>query len=163
MPRHINPDDYLLTPTGRIWSAERGKAAWESAYAALEAELQSIGSPATLYVVCGIQGAGKSTWIREEGSLLPAPAVFFDAALPAKIHRERAISIARRFGIPVTIIWLNTPLDTALARNQSRPADEQVPEETIRLVHAKLEPPALDEGVARVIEVHAHWNAPVGI
>ena len=74
----INPDDLLLTPQGRLWSAERSKAAWEQAYAALRQALSrrstegSSGQQQNLYLVCGIQGAGKSTWIKDNAQRLAA-------------------------------------------------------------------------------------------
>ncbi len=61
--RHVNPDHHLETPNGRVWSVERGKQAWESAYAELETFLRAVGAEGTLYVLCGLQGSGKTTWI----------------------------------------------------------------------------------------------------
>jgi len=97
-------------PTGRLWTDERGREAWDLAYQKLEAALQQLGSRATLYVVCGLQGAGKSTWIHEQHARLGSAAVFFDAALPSRRHRVRALEAARRVGARAVAVWIDAPL-----------------------------------------------------
>jgi signal recognition particle GTPase len=75
----INPDDFLQTPAGRVWTPERNRRAWDQAYQALGAALMALKSQATaeqrprLYIVCGIQGAGKSTWIRQNAEQFEPP------------------------------------------------------------------------------------------
>jgi predicted kinase len=150
---HVNPDHYLQTPDGRVSSAERGKQAWESAYAELESLLQEFGASGTLYVVCGLQGAGKTTWIAKNAARLGSRAVFFDAALPSRQHRRRALDLAARYSTPAVAVWINVPIEVALRRNLKRPLDEQVPEATIRHVLGLLEPPSVAEGFADVVEV----------
>jgi hypothetical protein len=39
-PRVFNPDDYLATPQGRAFTAERNAAAWEQLYADIEDALR---------------------------------------------------------------------------------------------------------------------------
>lgn len=155
---HINPDHYLQTETGRVFTTERNKIAWELAYADLHSALSSATKSASLYIVFGVQGAGKSTWIRENAPALP-DAIFFDAALPAKVHRTKAVSLAQNSGIPVVAVWIKSPLEIALLRNAARPADEQVPEVAIRSVFSMLEPPSLADGYARIIEVDSSPDA----
>lgn len=148
--KHINPDHYLETEQGRLFTPERSAAAWELAYRDLDKAL-SASSPATkLYVVVGVQAAGKSSWIQQNAAALGGDAVFFDAALPKTVHRERAIQIARSHGVPVVCIWLKADLQTALRRNTQRRADHQVPEQAIRSVFAMFEPPSEQEGFAVV-------------
>jgi hypothetical protein len=154
----INPDDFLLTPAGRLWTPERSKVAWERAYALLTQVLSRvpIDAPSVhkrdLYLVCGLQGAGKSTWIRNNGPRL-APCVFFDAALPRAIHRLPIITIARSEGATVHAVWINAPLEDALHRNSLRRKDERVPETSIRSVAAQFEPPTVAEGFVDVLAV----------
>ncbi|SFO27587.1 Predicted kinase [Variovorax sp. PDC80] len=151
--RHINPDHYLQTSTGRVFTKERQLAAWDRVYEDLEAALRRRSStPMQLYLVMGVQGSGKTTWIRRNIAALPG-AVFLDAALPAARHRARALDIARRCGVEATTVWINTPLEIALARNASRPADERVPEEAMRSVFSLLEAPTVSEGFVRVVEI----------
>ena len=153
LPNHVSPDHHLETPNGRVWSAERGKQAWESAYGELESRLRAIGANGKLYVVCGIQASGKSTWISRNVVALGSHAVFFDAALPSRKHRTRALDLASQYSIPAIAVWVNVPIEVALQRNARRCTDEQIPEETIRHVLSLLEPPSVEEGFLEVIEV----------
>jgi predicted kinase len=149
---YINPDHYLGSP--RIWSPERSKLAWEKSYADLENAFISLKDAGTLYVVCGAQGAGKSTWIRRNREkLMSNPAVVFDAALPGRRHRERAITMAKNYGLAPKAIWINTPLEIALVWNRQRALDEQVPDETLRTVFENFEPPVIEEGFLEVSEI----------
>jgi predicted kinase len=146
----INPDHYLQTPSGRVWTPERNTVAWEQAYVQLTSAL--AGAPRTLYLVCGLQGAGKSSWIEVNMSRL-APCVFFDAALPRAVHRLPAITIARSTGARARCVWMDTPLEIALKRNAERREDERVPESSIRSVAAQFEPPSVSEGFIEVVRV----------
>lgn len=104
-------------------------------------------------VVCGLQGAGKSTWIaRQEPQ---AGTVYFDAALPGARHRAPIIALGRAYGIPVSSVWIRTPLAFALERNRQRPADRRVPEDSIRSVDRLFEQPTTDEGFVSVRIVEA--------
>jgi len=64
LPRVFNPDDYLWTSKGRVYTEERNAAAWEQLYAELESLLGVAGPDACFFVVMGVQGGGKTTWIR---------------------------------------------------------------------------------------------------
>jgi predicted kinase len=152
-PRHINPDHYLETETGRVFTPERSDGAWQRAYSALSVALSNAHARTELYVVVGVQGAGKSTWIASNINRLSVHAIFFDAALPAKLHRERVVAHALQCDVPAIAVWVNVPLEVALARNRERADDEQVPEAAVRSVFAMLERPTTEEGFARVIEV----------
>lgn len=149
----INPDHYLQTAQGRVWTAERGKQAWEWAYADLEKALSCISAKGIFYLVCGIQGAGKTTWVQTHAAWLDEHAVVLDAALPAKRHRVRALNLAAQYAVPAVAVWLDVPLALALQRNAQRAEDEQVPIATIQQVHSLFEPPSLEEGFWRVLEV----------
>jgi predicted kinase len=101
----------------------------------------------------GAQGAGKTAWIRKNRAVLGPSAVILDAALPARRHRSRALELAKRFGIPAAAVWIDTPLEQALAQNAARPADEVVPEAAVRSVFGLLEAPTRDEGFDEVIVI----------
>jgi len=152
-PRVFNPDDYLQTAEGRIYTEERNAAAWEQMYADLESLLCTAGPQTRLFVVMGVQGGGKTTWIRSNCEALGPSAVFMDAAVPARRHRARAVALARRCGVRAVAVWINTPLGQALRQNAQRPDDEVVPEFAIRSVFGLLEAPSLDEGFDEVIVV----------
>lgn len=148
----IDPDHFLETPDGRLWTPERNRAAWAAAFDALEAALAAATPPAQVIVVCGVQGAGKSTWARRAAREQPA-GIVFDAALPGRRHRQPIIAAARRQGARVSAIWIDTPLATALLRNAARPADRIVPEATLRTVAERFEPPSTEEGFDAVLVV----------
>lgn len=145
-PQVINPDDYLETEFGREFTPERSRQAWEWAYARLEAELSNANRGVHVYLVMGVQGAGKSRWVAANLGRLGHRAIVFDAALPARRHRARLLSIARGHRVPVIAIFLKAPLELALSRNARRSADKRVPEDALRSVFGLLEPPTQDEG-----------------
>jgi hypothetical protein len=125
--RILNPDDYLLTSVGRVYTNERNAAAWEQLYVDMEALFAVADPDIRFFLVMGVQGAGKTTWIRANHEALGVSAIFLDAAVPAKRHRARALSLARGFGIRTTAIWINSPLEVALARNAQRASVRSCP------------------------------------
>lgn len=147
-PTTINPDDFLETPEGRVWTVERNEEAWRLSYAALEHALELTPASVRVVVVCGIQGSGKSTWI----ALQPASpsTIYFDAALPGVRHRAKIISIAQRLGSSVEAVWIDTPLDVAIERNASRSPDKVVPIPAIVAVAQQFEKPTAAEGFNHV-------------
>jgi predicted kinase len=147
----LNPDQFLGTP--RVWTPERNLAAWETVYAHVNDACRAHGRAATLYIVCGMQGAGKSTWIADHPAFFSTPAIVIDAALPAARHRARALGIAHAHGVRSEAVWVDTPVELALARNAGRPTDEQVPAAAILNVQALFEAPSAAEGFAAVHRV----------
>ncbi|WP_249277674.1 AAA family ATPase [Pandoraea sp. PE-S2R-1] len=152
----IDPDTFLETPAGRVWTPERSQAAWASSFAALEAAVSHRKAvlPCVL-IVCGLQGAGKSHWIAHHARSY-APCVCFDAALPGARHRKPIVDVASRHGAAVHAVWIDTPLDVAKARNAQRPTDKRVPDASIESVASLFEPPTVEEGLASVIRVEWH-------
>lgn len=155
--RIVNPDDYLETPAGRVFIAERSRQAWEQAYAAVDVLLAQA---SRLYLVMGVQGAGKSSWIARHAAGLQEHAMIFDAALPARRHRERLLTLARAHDVAVTAVFVQASLDEALSRNVTRTADTMVPEHALRSVFAMLEVPSVEEGIETVI---LHRSASNGV
>lgn len=145
-PLVINPDDYLETESGRVFTLERNHQAWQQAYARLESALAQSVRGAHLYLVMGVQGAGKSSWISNNLDKLGTRAVVFDAALPARRHREQLIGMAARYGVPVMAVFLNTSLELAKLRNNLRGADKRVPASALESVYSLLKSPSEDEG-----------------
>lgn len=150
--RIIDPDAFLETGAGRVWTPERNAEAWRQAVATLRAWLEA-GTVRRVVVVCGLQGAGKSTWIGRQQP--EAGTAYFDAALPGARHRAPIVTLARAHGIPASAVWIRVPLALALERNRRRPCDRCVPEDSIRSVDRLFEPPTLDEGFAAVRIVEA--------
>lgn len=154
-PYCIDPDQFLNLGASQPITAEAGRTAWARAYAQLEARLAELGPSATLFVVMGLQGAGKSTWVARQTARGPARAVYFCGPLPSRQHRERALAIARQAGCRSVAVWLNTPLALALARNAGRSGNARIAEATIQHVHDSLQVPSLSEGFDEVVEVTA--------
>ncbi|WP_343527366.1 AAA family ATPase [Sphingomonas sp.] len=147
-PTTINPDDFLETPEGRVWTPERNAEAWRLSYAALERAIEQAPASVRVVVVCGIQGAGKTTWISSQPA--SPSTIYFDAALPGARHRTEVIAIAKRLGATVEAVWIDTPLDVAIQRNAARPPDKMVPIPAIVAVAGQFEAPVAAEGFDHV-------------
>ncbi|MEK8033539.1 AAA family ATPase [Ideonella sp. DXS29W] len=150
---HIGPDQYLALETAEQVTREQVAEAWERAYAELEQRLRSLGAAARLYIVFGLQGAGKSTWIAHHGARYGDRAVFFDGPLPSRRHRQRALQIAAQVGCAATAVWIDTPLGLARERNAGRRGLARIRDEAIQHVFDHLEAPSLDEGFSSVMLV----------
>lgn len=153
-PYCIDPDQFLdlsgAVPVGR----EDVMAAWDRAYALAEQRLLELGPEAHFYVVFGLQGAGKSTWVAAQSQLGPRLAVYLSGPLPSRRHRERALLMAARVGCRKRIgVWIHAPFDVAMARNAQRSGLARIKEETMRHVFESLEPPTLEEGFDEVMVI----------
>ncbi|WP_288409787.1 AAA family ATPase [uncultured Herbaspirillum sp.] len=145
---HLNPDHYLQTDAGRIFTPERNAAAWECLYTDLSEALQAC--PRQIVMVLGVQGAGKSTWVRERLSQ-SGDTIYVDSTFATVLRRARVIEIAAKAGVQVSAVWIKVALETALRRNRERPVDEIVPDEAIENVFRIFEPPSLAEGFCEVL------------
>jgi len=152
-PRVFNPDDYLQTQTGRVYTDERNAAAWERIYSELEGLFRDSTAETRFFIVLGVQGGGKTSWIRRHIGSLGSSAICLDAALPARRHRARALALAQRFSVYSIAVWINVTLERALEQNARRAPDEVVPEFAIRSVFGLIEAPTLEEGFREIIEV----------
>lgn len=150
---HVSPDHLLDLANAVELSKEEGRVAWERAYEELHAKLSALGQDGTLYVVFGLQGGGKTTWIQLNASKFGPHAVFLEGPLPSSRHRERALAIAKAIGCRCVAVWVDTPYDVALARNAGRPGLSRIREETMLHVFHALEPPSLAEGFAEILHV----------
>jgi predicted kinase len=131
-----------------------------------------------LVVMVGLQGCGKSTWVRRHlggthavvskdhwpnarrraarqrrvvGELLAeGRSVVVDNTNPGPEERAPLIVAARDAGVPVRAVWLDTPLETCLARNDAREGRARVPLVGVLGTRNRLVPPTPEEGFARV-------------
>jgi predicted kinase len=81
--------------------------------------------------------------------------VIYDATNARRRHRREAIAAARQVGFTsITLVWFDVPLSVALERNRGR--SRQVPADIVVAMHRQLQgaPPAIAEGVDRVLRVH---------
>ena len=81
------------------------------------------------------------------------PVNYIDATHLTKTERAPYIKIARWYRAEVEALVFNVPLVECLARNAAR--GRVVPLEVIEAMAAKLEPPELSEGFARISSIRA--------
>jgi hypothetical protein len=153
MPHCIDPDHFLDLSGAVPVSRDDVRAAWEKAYALLERRLAELGSSATLYVVFGLQGAGKTAWVVRNAPRIGGDSIFFSGPLPSRKHRERAMALAQAAGCRTVAVWINVPFELALARNAERNGLARIREETMRHVQENLEAPSHEEGFDEILEV----------
>ena len=126
----------------------------------------------------GLQGSGKSTWVRRHlagthtvvskdhwpnarrrearqqrvvAELLAArSAVVVDNTNPGPGDRAPLVAAARLAGVPVRAVYLDTPLEVCLARNDAREGRGRVPVQGLLATRARLASPTTEEGFDRV-------------
>ncbi len=141
-------------------------------------------------MLVGLQGAGKSTWVREHlaathavaskdhwprarrrearqqrvvaGLLAAGRSVVVDNTNPSPQERAPLVAAARAAGVPVRAVWVDTPLSTCLARNDAREGRARVPLVGVHATRARLVPPSTAEGFDRVDAVRAGEPRPAG-
>ena len=131
----------------------------------------------------GLQGCGKSTWVRRNlagthtvvskdhwprarrrearqqrvvTELLAAGAsVVVDNTNPAVEDRAPLIAAAGAAGAAVRAVWVDTPLEMCLERNEAREGRSRVPLVGVLATAGRLVPPTTAEGFDRVDVVAA--------
>ena len=150
---YVNPDNFLGDP--RVVTEERSREAWRACKDLVERTLTEAREPYNYYLVCGVQGSGKTRWVKANRASFAEPAIVFDAAQSRARDRAGGVAQARRFSCRLICIWISCPLDVALARNQARPPDQVIADDVIRLVFDTFEPPSLEEGFDEVFKVES--------
>jgi len=79
------------------------------------------------------------------------PASYVDATHLTPEERRPYIQIAHWYGCDAEAVFFDVPLEVCLERNRTR--NRVVPEEAMRMMAAKLRPPTLEEGFARLTVV----------
>ena len=126
----------------------------------------------------GLQGSGKSTWVREHLAathavvskdhwpharrrearqrrvvadlLAEGRSVVVDNTNPGAAERAPLVAAARVAGVPVRAVWLDTPVELCLERNEARTGRARVPLVGVHATRARLTPPSAEEGFDRV-------------
>jgi predicted kinase len=140
--------------------------------------------PLELAILIGLQGAGKSTFVRErlaathlvvatdafprrarkaerelrevEQALTAGRSVVADATHAARSSRAPLLALGARLGATVVGYSLASDYDACLARNAARDGLARVPDVALRDTFARLQRPRLDEGFA------ALWHVAIG-
>jgi predicted kinase len=76
------------------------------------------------------------------------PETYVDATNLTRKDRRQFIVIAKAWHCEIDAVFFDVPLEVCIARNRQRP--RQVPEEALRLLASKLQPPTLEEGFANI-------------
>ena len=90
-------------------------------------------------------------YLIEQRLAVGRPVTYVDATHLTPAERLPYIKLAQAHGCRIEAIFLDVPLEICLARNRAR--TRVVPEAAMRLMAAKLEPPAIEEGFDRVTVV----------
>ena len=137
----------------------------------------------------GLQGSGKSTWVSRHLSgthavvskdhwprarrrearqrrvvaelLASGASVVVDNTNPAPEDRAALVAAAREAGVPVRAVWIDTPVEACLARNDAREGRARVPLQGVFATRARFVPPTTAEGFDRVDVVPsklAEWD-----
>jgi len=80
---------------------------------------------------------------------LGRPVTYVDATNLTRWERRQYIRIGQLYDAEVEAIFFDVPVEMCIERNASRP--RIVPEQAVREMAARLQPPTLDEGLARVV------------
>lgn len=147
----VSPDHHLTTPDGKyVWTPTRILEAWASAKEQYTQALAWTIKPDKVVLLMGISAAGKSTWLAENED---ERVLYFDATFDLPFKRKPYLRRAREAGIPVEIVWLDTPLAVCIERNATRSEDRRVPDDVLRATHSKIQssPPSEAEGATITI------------
>jgi predicted kinase len=134
-------------------------------------------------VLVGLQGSGKSTWVREHLAathtvvskdhwpnarrrearqrrvvaelLAEGRSVVVDNTNPVPEDRAPLVAAARAAGVGVRAVWLDTPVPVCAARNDAREGRARVPPAGLYGTAARFVPPSTAEGFDRVDVVTA--------
>ena len=149
---HINPDHYLETTNGRIWTSKRNKKAWQYCLDNYSNQLRDYPNIEIVYLLIGCQGAGKSTWAELKNKKEPDN-IIFDAILVRKSEREFLVKLALKHEKICVAVHFTTNLSECLSRNRYRKLDKRADESAVVNVFKALEEPSIDEGFTSIIKV----------
>ena len=148
----LSPDDVLIRPDGTYdWSPRRVTSAWRETLGRVASLLPGYRFD-SLTLLCGVPGAGKSSWLLSH----QVPSVLYvDATFTTPASRAPLVTMSTSFEKPVDCVFLDTPFEECIRRNALRPPDRVIPhEKMLRFRHDLIsDPPTPREGFRQVIVV----------
>src|SRR5919202_6269095 len=134
----------------------------------------AAGTGQELVDLVGLHGSGKSTWVREHLAathavvskdhwpnarrrearqrrvvaelLAEGRSVVVDNTNPSAAERAPLVAAARVAGVPVRCVWVDTPWETCLERNEARDGRAKVPLVGVLATRGRFERPTREEG-----------------
>jgi predicted kinase len=85
---------------------------------------------------------------------LGRPVSYVDATNFRREFRLSFLAIAGERGCAIEALFFDVPLEVCLARNAAR--GRRVPEDVMRAMAQRLEPPAIEEGFRRIVVIGEH-------
>jgi predicted kinase len=86
-----------------------------------------------------------------------AQTTYIDATNLSRYFRRSFLQIAREFGCAAEALYFDVPLEVCLERNRKRASSARdarvVPENVLRRMARRLEPPRREEGFSRIVVV----------
>jgi predicted kinase len=79
------------------------------------------------------------------------PVTYVDATHLTRWERRPYVQLARRYGCRLEALFFDVPVEVCIRRNCKR--HREVPEQAIREMAGRLEPPSKEEGFTRVVRV----------
>ena len=148
----ISPDHHIYNDDGTyVWSPGRVKYAWWLCKNLLREFQEAFG---TIYLLVGVPGAGKSTWIAQNGS---SDQLYVDATFTEYKGRKDYIKLIRSMDPHKRIVAVvfHVDVEVAIQRNATRTEDRRIPEDIIRKMHQRLQshPVTLAEGFDEIVVV----------
>jgi len=143
----ISPDSHLYKDGQYVWTEQRAYSAWKSSYSELEMSLRAEKSAPKVVMLCGLPGAGKSTWLSQQ---VDESSIFFDATFANRKARKEFVQFVKKVrpDSQITLIKFQTPYNVCVKRNNERPTDRKVPDSSMERMKKNLEdnPPEESEG-----------------
>lgn len=150
---HINPDHYLETAQGRVFTDKLNIQAWQKCFDDLKHTIQISKNIRLLYLLIGAQASGKSTWAKLKNIEEPEN-IIFDAILVKRVERQKIIQMLKGAHVDLVAVVFNTPLAVCLQRNAQRSKDTRVNEIALKNVYTAMELPTFDEGFIQIITIN---------
>ncbi len=145
----LSPDHFLYNADGLYeWTPERCSAAWAET---MRRAQEAISGHSKMVLMVGLPGAGKSTALAhpEHGVL------YIDATFVSEASRKPFILMAQKAGKDIEVLFVDTPVEVCIHRNNQRTPDRKVPETSMGRLIAQLQktPPQMEEGFSQIVKV----------